>query len=130
MPPDNYLLVHEAHCGPLNDGVCKYGELDCPVSQYYQEPEELEVFLLTGQYLRDGYRCISNKYRIIARIDRDDWLQVMATKMHCSVADYYNMDGSGVADHWKDHYVRVHSTDQISDVPYEVYMRIKKGANK
>jgi len=22
--------VHMTHCGPLNDGVCKYGDEDCP----------------------------------------------------------------------------------------------------
>lgn len=27
--PDNHA-VHMAHCGELNDGVCKYGDDDCP----------------------------------------------------------------------------------------------------
>lgn len=60
---------------------------------------------------QQGYRRVSNAYCQIARIDRDDWIDVLARQMNCTRADFYNRDGSGPADHWRDHYVRGYSRD-------------------
>lgn len=89
------------------------------------DPEEVEAFLIAGKLSKMGYRRISNAYCCVARIDRDDWLDVLATKMHCCVADFYNKDGTGVKDEWKDHYIRCYSTDKQT-VHFRVYKMMQK----
>lgn len=70
------------------------------------------VALTFAQNLIDlGYRKTSNAYCLVTRIDRDDWMDVMARQLRCSRADFYNLDGSGISDHWRDHYVRCYSND-------------------
>lgn len=87
--------------------------------------EELEAFLAAGALTRLGYRRISNKYKIVSRIDRDDWLDVLATKLHCCRADFYMMDGSGIGDNWKEHFCRVYSQDKLT-VSAAVYSKMAK----
>ena len=86
--------------------------------------DELLAFTIAGELLEKGYRRVSNAYCRVARIDRDDWLDYMATQMKCCVADFYNKDGSGVPDHWRDHYVRCYSTDELVVHP-EILYRIR-----
>lgn len=74
-------------------------------------PDELEMFVWPRQLNDQGYRRVSNAFCKIARIDRTDWLDVLAKHMNCSRADFYNVDGSGVSDRWKDQYVRCYSKD-------------------
>jgi len=87
--------------------------------------DEVKVFLLAGQYLQDGYICISKKYSMIGRPDIPDWHIELAKRMNCAPADFYMTDGSGLAAHWKDHYVRVYSTDKL-EVPEAIYRKMKK----
>ena len=118
--------VHMAHCNMGDyEGSCKYGDKDCPAM--HPTPELLE-FLEKGeaaQLHEKGYICISNKYRIIGRVDRDDWLMVLAKQMNCSPANYYRLDGSGIDPQWKEHYIRVHTEDTLA-VSEGVFSRLKK----
>ena len=86
--------------------------------------DELTSFTYSGELLEKGYRRVSNAFCRIARIDREDWLDFMATKINCAVADFYNKDGSGVSDSWKDHYVRRYSKDVLVVHP-EILYRIR-----
>lgn len=89
-----------------------------------QDVDELLAFTFVGELIEKGYRRVSNAYCRIARIDRDDWLDFMATKIGCAVADFYAKDGSGVSDQWKDHYIRMYSKDVLVVHP-EILYRIK-----
>lgn len=75
-----------------------------------------------------GYIGISNKFCIVGRIDRSDWLEVMAKARLCTVADFYALDGSGVDERHKEHYIRVHSKDTITVDPL-VYKSLKQLTN-
>ena len=62
------------------------------------ELDDLTATTFAYELLQKGYRRTSNAYCLVSRIDRDDWLQVLAKQLNCSVADFYKMDGTGVAD--------------------------------
>lgn len=76
-----------------------------------EQVDPLVAITFAQELINQGYRKTSNAYCHVNRIDREDWLEVMAEKMRCSVAHFYNVDGSGVSDHWRDHYVRCYSKD-------------------
>lgn len=73
-----------------------------------------------------GYRRISNTYRLVARIDRPDWLEHMATTLRRAPADFYvrgrptltEVDGG-----WCDYYRRCHSKDRVTLAPNE-YVKV------
>ena len=94
------------------------------MSQVITAQDELTAFLKAGDLTQKGYRKISNKYKIVSRIDRDDWMDVLAKKLNCCRADFYMLDGSGIADNWKDHYIRVYSEDKLTVSP-EIYKLMK-----
>lgn len=87
--------------------------------------DELEAFMAAGELTRLGYRKVSNKYKLVARIDRDDWMDILAKQLNCCRADFYKLDGSGISDTWKDHYVRVHSEDRLT-VSQAVYSKMER----
>lgn len=87
------------------------------------EPDEFELFLLPAVLIEKGYRRTSRAYSIVSRIDREDWLDVLAEKMNCSRADFYNRNGSGVGDRWRDHYIRCYSADKLTISP-ALYQKI------
>jgi hypothetical protein len=69
-----------------------------------------------------GYRRISNKHRLVARIDRADWLEVLATEMRRAPADFIIRSGAkkGEVDPgWNDHYRRCLSKDVVKMSPAE-----------
>lgn len=73
---------------------------------------------------RLGYRRVSNKYGIVARIDREDFVQVLARSLRRAPADFYVPGGTDrVAGNWCDYYRRVHSKDRI-ELPREVARRV------
>ena len=78
---------------------------------------KLEAMVWAEELKKMGYRKTSGAYCRVARIDRDDWLTVLAKERHCSVADFYNVNGSGVGNHNRDYYVRVHSKDRLTVHP-------------
>ena len=86
-----------------------------------KEPDDVSAFVTAGHLMSLGYRKVSNAYCHVARIDRDDWLDVLAEQRHCSRADFYNVDGSGVGDQHRDHYIRVFSEDVLTVAPEVLY---------
>lgn len=89
------------------------------------EPDDVEAFMIAGELTKKGYRKTSNAYCIVSRVDREDWLEVLAMSRHCSVADFYNVDGSGVSDRHRDYYIRTFSEDNLTVSPK--VMRLMKG---
>lgn len=80
-----------------------------------------------------GYRCISNRHRMVSRLDRADWRDHMArehTRGFKGDPDG-NLEqgmkwvaalGGGAADHYR----RILSKDTIEQLPKDVYDRIKR----
>ena len=80
-------------------------------------PDAETALSIAEELTKLGYRRTSNAYCIVSRIDREDWLDVLAKQRHCSVADFYNVDGSGIGANHKEHYIRVHSKDNLTVHP-------------
>lgn len=80
--------------------------------------------LSAEQLIARGYRRTSNKYRIVSRIDRPDWIAVLAEEMRRAPADFYVPGEPDPAGNWCDYYRRVLSKDKIEGVPHEVFCRI------
>ena len=64
-----------------------------------------------------GYRKVSNRYRIIARVDRHDWVSVMASQLLRAPADFYVPGSDKVEGGWCDYYRRCLSKDCITMPP-------------
>lgn len=60
-----------------------------------------------------GYRRTSNKYGIVTRIDRADWVEVLAQHLGRSPAELYRPGGAEPEAHWKDYYRRTLSEDSM-----------------
>jgi hypothetical protein len=75
-------------------------------------PDELMAMVTAKTLMDQGYRKTSNAYCLVSKIDRDDWVEFLAKERRCSVAHFYNVDGSGISDSHRDYYVRVHSKDK------------------
>ena len=82
-----------------------------------KDPDDVAAFVTAGELMAKGYRKTSNAYCMVSRIDREDWLDVLAKERRCSRADFYNVDGSGVGDQHRDHYIRVFSEDTLTVHP-------------
>lgn len=82
-----------------------------------KEPDAFDIAFWAHHLTKEGYRRASNAYCLIVRPDRDDWIDVLATKMNCCNADYYMKDGSGPSPQWRDHYSRIYSTDKQTVAP-------------
>lgn len=73
-----------------------------------------------------GYRCVSRAYGLVARVDRSDWLEVLAKEMMRAPADFLVLSGpdkgrpSGL---WADYYRRCHSKD-MHTVPEHVCRQV------
>lgn len=57
-----------------------------------------------------GYRCVSRKYGIVSRIDRDDWIKVVVRNTHQTEQSIGKAMSSGS---WQDFYRRVYSKDTL-----------------
>ena len=80
---------------------------------FYNIPLQRQQYMYTAKDLAaKGYRCVSRKYNTLARVDRSDWLSVLAKQMNLAVADYYNPSGK-LSSHWCDHYRRCVSKDKV-----------------
>lgn len=81
-----------------------------------------------------GYCCLSNKHRIVARIDREDWLHVLASKQCRAPADFYTRTSQGaVTDctgQWGKFYASVYSDDKREGIDPVVYAELKSLWNK
>jgi len=94
---------------------CKIREDDITYGSW--DPDDVEATFTAFELMKAGYRKTSNAYCMVGRIDREDWLEVLAKERHCSVADFYNVDGSGVRDSHRDHYIRTFTKDQHTVSP-------------
>lgn len=74
--------------------------------------DELVSRVYAQELLSKGYRRTSNAYCMVSRIDRDDWIEILAKQLRCAPADFYKLDGTGIDDRWRDHYVRCYSKDK------------------
>lgn len=83
------------------------------------------VFLTAGELYKQGYRGTSNAYCNIARPDRDDWVIELARIMRRAPADFYVPGEETPANNWREHYIRSHTTDQLTVHP-KVYDAMKK----
>ncbi len=88
------------------------------------EPDDETARKVAAELMEKGYRRTSNAYCSVSRIDRDDWIDVLAKERRCSRADFYNVDGSGIGNNHRDHYVRVFSEDNLTVAP-EVVRYVK-----
>jgi hypothetical protein len=64
-----------------------------------------------------GYRRTSNKYGMLSRIDRADWIEVLAAHLRRAPADFYIPGEKFPAANWCDFYRRVLSKDTIEIDP-------------
>ena len=92
-------------------------DLETDITYGPTDPDEVAAFATAGELMAKGYRKTSNAYCRVARIDREDWMQTLAKRMNCCVADFYNIDGSGPSNNWKDFYIRTHSKDTLTVHP-------------
>lgn len=102
---------------------CKITEADITYGSW--EPDDVEALFTAHELTKKGYRKTSNAYCIVSRIDREDWLDMLAKQRRCSKADFYNIDGSGVGDRHRDYYIRVFSKDKLTVSPK--VMKLMKG---
>lgn len=74
-----------------------------------------------------GYRCVSNRHRLVSRIDRPDWREYMGQE-HTGGLDWVNALGL----HAGDHYRRVYSRDQLElhRTTFDKLKRITRGADE
>lgn len=125
--------IHLIHCNQYDyEGSCKYGDEDCPAMITHPAPELMEFLekgeaaKLAKEYHDGGYICISNKYHVIGRPERNDWHIALAEQLRCAPADFIKRDGSGqLCEHWREHYIRCHTTDTLT-VSEHVYGYMKK----
>jgi len=81
---------------------------------------------MARRLIASGYRCSSNRHRIVSRIDREDWKEHMARK-HAPWSFQEGIEWvEGLGDRAADHYRRVYSRDKIEDVPEEAYNLVKQ----
>ena len=83
--------------------------------------------------VESGYRAVSNRYRMIARIDREDWREEMARR---HVAGYpgdqeanFQMGlrwVTALGDSAGDQYRRVYSQDVLGDVEPSLFEKVRK----
>jgi hypothetical protein len=82
-----------------------------------KECDRLAAVIFAKELREMGYIKTSNAYCSVSRVDREDWLDVLARERHCSRADFYNYDGSGVGHQHYEYYCRVYSKDTLTVHP-------------
>jgi len=75
---------------------------------------------------KQGYRIISRKYGVVARIDRSDWKEYMASK-HCNGMDWVEVLDR--LNHAEDHYRRCYSNDKIELIPDRLLVEVIPNSN-
>ena len=89
------------------------------------DPDELTAETFAIDLAKKGYQGISNAYCIVGRIDRNDWIEVLAKARNCSPSRFYKLDGSGVDPREKEYYIRSYTKDKLTIHP-KIYQRMKK----
>lgn len=73
--------------------------------------------------IAQGYRRTSNKYGMVSRIDRADWVQVLARELQRAPADFYVPGEPEPSGMWCDYYRRCLSRDTLT-LPQEVARQV------
>lgn len=68
-----------------------------------------------------GYRAISNKYRVVARLDRPDWREQMAAQHAPWSFDEGMRWANGLGDGAANHYRHCYSKDKLENVSADAY---------
>lgn len=91
--------------GPFAPNVPKQYQKPIPTAEEIAEAQRLMAL---------GYRRTSWGHRLVSRIDRPDWLMVLAKELRRAPADFYVPGEPQPAGSWCDHYRRVCSKDNIT----------------
>jgi hypothetical protein len=97
----------------LHNNVGYYGEAPGYVKPTPTPQETGEAASLVAK----GYRRVSWKHRIIARVDRADFVEVMARDQNRAPADFMQPGSRDCAPNWCDHYRRCYSKDTLTVNP-------------
>lgn len=77
-------------------------------------PAAVPHSMMTGEEATArGYRRVSNRYRWVARVDRPDFVQVLAKHLRHPVSFFLTNSEKNVQAQWCDHYRRVYSCDVV-----------------
>lgn len=87
--------------------------------------DDTVVFLHAGTLVKEGWYGVSNAYCCLKRVDRDDWVIELARQLRRTPADFYVPGEIEPAQHWKEHYLRCYSEDEITVHP-QIYDAMKK----
>ena len=68
--------------------------------------------IVAAELSAQGYRVISNRHNLLARIDVPNWLEIMGQSLSRPVADFVAPNGD--LGSWADHYRRCLSKDQVT----------------
>lgn len=82
--------------------------------------EESEAKETAARFAARGYRKVSNKYRLVKRIDRPDWVEFLASELMRSPAELYRKGSPKPDAMWCDYYRRGYSKDELC-LPAEVF---------
>jgi hypothetical protein len=90
----------------------------------------------TADLIASGYRAISNRYRMIARIDREDWREEMARRHVAGFPGDQETNFqrgmcwvNSLGSHAADLYRRVYSKDVLEGVNPAAFERIRKSGD-
>ena len=89
------------------------------------DPDDLTAETFAIDLAKKGYQGISNAYCIVGRVDRDDWVDVLARARKCSPSRFYRLDGMGIDPREREYYIRCHTKDTLTIHP-KIYQRMKK----
>jgi hypothetical protein len=76
-----------------------------------------------------GYRAISNRHRIVARIDREDWVEWLSRRLRQPAANFYTPGDPEPDGQWCDYYRRTESRDRIVDLPASIFELIPNSSH-
>jgi hypothetical protein len=80
----------------------------------YRPNPEPTTDLSAAELIARGYRRTSNAWRMVSRIDRPDWVDVLARSLHRAPADFYVPGAARPAGNWCDYYRRCVSKDTLT----------------
>lgn len=81
------------------------------------DPDTETAQLIATELIGKGYFRTSNAFQTVSRIDRIDWMKVLAREMRCSVVSWtneYNQLCQNSQHQWKMQYIRIHSNDHLT----------------
>jgi len=85
---------------------------------------------MNGEHLKSlGYCRVSNRYRMVSRVDRHDWKEYMA-QQHTPWDHELGMQWvEGIGNAAADHYRRCYSKDVLSNIPEKEFKKIPSSSH-